>query len=104
MNMTEQQLQHILEAALMVAGRPLPVSQLQKLFDEAEQIENSQIKHALNAIREKYQDSGIELFEVASGFQFQAKTAFSPWLSKLWEERPPRYSRALLETLSLIAY
>lgn len=104
MNMTEQQLQQILEAALMVAGRPLTTSNLQKLFDEAEQIENNHIKDALTALREKYQDSGIELCEVASGFQFQAKTALSNWLSKLWEERPPRYSRALLETLALIAY
>ena len=104
MNMTDQQLQQILEAALMVAGRPLTVSHLQKLFDENEQLENSQIKQALKVLQEKYQDSGIALSEVASGFQFQAKTELSPWLSKLWEERPPRYSRALLETLALIAY
>jgi len=104
MNITAQQLQQIVEAALMVAGRPLTVQHLQKLFDEAEQPETSDIRSALAAIREYYQQSGIELQEVASGFQFQAKTELSPWLCKLWEERPPRYSRALLETLALIAY
>lgn len=104
MNITIEHLQQILEAALMVAGRPLTVPHLQKLFDEAEQPENSIIKAALTAIREKYSNSGIELREVASGYQFQAKSELSPWLCKLWEERPPRYSRAFLETLALIAY
>ena len=104
MNMTDTQLQNIIEAALMVAGRALTIPQLQKLFDEAEQVENSHVRDALKALKEKYEDSGIQLQEVASGFQFQAKTEFSSWLSKLWEERAPRYSRALLETLALIAY
>lgn len=104
MNITPEQLQQILEAALMVAGRPLPVAHMQRLFDEAEQPSTAEIQTALEALRERYQISGIELREVASGFQFQAKTELSPWLSRLWEERPPRYSRALLETLALIAY
>ncbi len=100
-----EKLQCILEAALMVAGRPLTVQNMQKLFDESLNIENHQIRTAIQAIRDKYQDgSGIELREVASGYQFQAKVELSPWVSKLWEERPPRYSRAFLETLSLIAY
>lgn len=104
MNMTSQQLQQIIEAALMVAGRPLTVQHLQKLFDENDQPETGDIRAAIAGIREQYQLSGIELKEVASGFQFQARTEFSPWLCKLWEERPARYSRALLETLALIAY
>jgi len=99
------ELQRILEAALMVAGRPLTVQNMQKLFDESHNIENHQIRTAIHAIRDKYQEgSGIELREVASGYQFQARVELSPWLSKLWEERPPRYSRAFLETLALIAY
>ena len=97
-------LQHILEAAIMVAGEPLSVAQLQKLFDEAERPETAEIKNALKAIAAHYADRGIELKETASGYQFQAKAEFSSWLSKLWEERPPKYSRALLETLALIAY
>ncbi len=104
MTTTLEQLQQILEAAIMVAGRPLSIVQMQKLFDEGQEPTTSDIKDALNIITESYAESGIELKEVASGYQFQAKTALSPWLCKLWEERPQRYSRALLETLALIAY
>ncbi len=104
MSIQLQQLQKILEAAIMVAGKPVSVTQLQKLFDEAEQPNTQEIRAALQIIAENYQESGIELREIASGFQFQAKVEMSPWLTKLWEERPARYSRALLETLSLIAY
>lgn len=103
-NLTPERFQHIIEAALMVAGRPLTLSAMQKLFDESEQPETSFIKSILASMAEKYQHSGIELREVASGYQFQAKTELSPWLSRLWEERAPRYSRAFLETLALIAY
>lgn len=103
-NLTPERFQQILEAALMVAGRPLTIQMMQKLFDESEQPETSFIKSVLTTIAEKYAESGIELREVASGYQFQAKTDLSPWLSRLWEERAPRYSRAFLETLALIAY
>ncbi len=96
--------QNILEAALMVAGRPLTIVDLQMLFDELNRPDSATIKTILKTLIEKYTDSGIELKELASGFQFQAKTELSPWLMKLWEERPPRYSRAFLETLSMIAY
>lgn len=104
MNLTTEQLQNIIEAALMVAGRPLPISHLQKLFEETNQPTTAEVRMALDGLIERYQNSGIELKEVASGFQFQARTALSPWLCRLWEERPPRYSRAVLETLALIAY
>jgi segregation and condensation protein B len=102
--MTPEKLQTIIEAALMVAGHPLSLNAIQKLFAEDECPENSEIKSALDAIRERYQDSGISLHEVASGYRFQAKTELSPWLARLWEERPPRYSRAFMETLAIIAY
>src|SRR5438105_2128116 len=102
MDMT--QLQNILEAALMVAGRPLTIQAMQKLFDEAEQPAVPTIKEALSALQERYAESGVIVCEVASGYQFQAKTELSSWLCKLWEERPPRYSKAFLETLALIAY
>lgn len=104
MPIAPEQLQCIVEAAIMVAGSPLTIAQIQRLFDEAEQPSTADIRTAIKAIQEQYTNRGIELREVASGFQFQAKTEFSAWLCKLWEERPPRYSRALLETLSLIAY
>lgn len=97
-------LENILEAAIMVAGRPLPLASMQKLFDEGAEPDMADIKKALALLAERYATSGIELKETASGFQFQARTAFSPWLVKLWEERPQKYSRALLETLALIAY
>lgn len=99
-----EQLQNILEAAIMAAGRPLSKSDMQRLFDENEQPELAEIQQALLTLQEKYQSSGVELKEVASGFQFQARTEYSTWLARLWEERPTRYSRAFLETLALIAY
>lgn len=104
MNMTPKQLEHILEAALMVYGGPLSPADLHKLFTEADAIELKDVKAALLALQEKYAESGLELQEVASGFQIQAKKTMSGWLNKLWEERPARYSRAFLETLALIAY
>lgn len=104
MEMTPEKLQQILEAAILVAGHPLPIAQMQTLFDENNEPDAATLRSALSAIQEKYQQSGIELRELASGFQFQARTELSPWLVKLWEERPPRYSRAFLETLALIAY
>ncbi len=102
--MTALKLEMIIEAALMAAGRPLTISMLQNLFPEEEQPSTVEIKEALSAISEQYQERGIELKEIASGFRFQAKAELSPWLSKLWEERAPRYSRAFLETLAIIAY
>jgi segregation and condensation protein B len=104
MNTTPEQLQNIIEAALMVAGRPLTIANIQKLFDENAEPNAQEIRTAIQALNERYTNSAIELREVASGFQFQAKTDYAPWLSRLWEERPPRYSRAFLETLALIAY
>lgn len=102
--MTAEKLQAIIEAALMVAGRPLPVPALQNLFNEDERPGTAEIHTALDGIRERHKDSGIELYQVASGYRLQAKTDLSPWLAKLWEERPARYSRAFLETLAIIAY
>ncbi len=102
---TIEELQCIIEAAILVAGRPLSKADLQKLFEETAQPAATDIQAAISSLQEKYHhNSGIELRETASGFQFQAKTEFSPWLARLWEERPARYSRAFLETLALIAY
>ncbi|HVE43721.1 MAG TPA: SMC-Scp complex subunit ScpB [Gammaproteobacteria bacterium] len=103
-SMTAEKMRQILEAALMVAGHPLTIAQLQKLFPEEEKPSAADLLPAIEAIRARYQDSGIELQEVASGYRFQARADLSPWLSRLWEERAPRYSRAFLETLAIIAY
>ncbi len=102
--MTTAKTQAIIEAALMVAEQPLTISSLQKLFNEEEQPSTTEMKILLAAIRDRHADGGIELQEVASGYRLQAKAEFSSWLSKLWEERAPRYSRAFLETLAIIAY
>src|SRR5579883_1025061 len=102
--MTPEKMQAIIEAALMVAGQPLPISALQRLFPDDMQPSTSDIKAHLQAIKSRHEESGIELVEVASGYRLQARAELSPWLSKLWEERAPRYSRAFMETLVIIAY
>lgn len=104
--MTLPQIKNIIEAALMVSERPLTLERLMTLFKPLE-IDGSlyeQVKQALGELRQEYTGRGIELKEVASGFRFQARAELSPWLNQLWEERSPRYSRALLETLAIIAY
>jgi segregation and condensation protein B len=104
--MTLPQIKNIIEAALMVSERPLTLERLMTLFKPLE-IDGSlyeQVTQALAELRQEYTGRGIELKEVASGFRFQARAELSPWLNQLWEERSPRYSRALLETLAIIAY
>lgn len=102
--MNPEMLQKIIEAALMVAGHPLTIAALLNLFPEEERPSNADVKAAIAAIKERHSESGLELQEVASGYRIQAKAELSPWLAKLWEERAPRYSRAFLETLAIIAY
>lgn len=98
------ELHAILEAALFAAARPLTVEELQGLFDEAERPEPAIIREALSGLASIYAERPLELKEVASGFRFQVRPAYSPWVSRLFEERPARYSKALLETLAIIAY
>ena len=102
--MDEIEIKHFIESALLAAGRPLNVDQLQSLFDGASAPEKSRIRQAISALVEDYEDRGITIKEVASGFRVQIKEGMADRLQKLWEERPPRYSRALFETLALIAY
>lgn len=97
-------LKKIVEAALLANGQPLTLDHLCALFDEAEAPGRDELKAALNSLMEDFEGHGIELREVASGFRFQVRQEMGPWVSRLWEERPVRYSRALLETLALIAY
>ncbi len=94
----------ILEGAILAAGRPLTVQNLADLFEEHERPANTDIREALKQVAERCEDRGFELQEVASGFRFQVRQQLSPWIGRLWTERPAKYSRALLETLSLIAY
>ncbi|GAB4223381.1 MAG: SMC-Scp complex subunit ScpB [Gammaproteobacteria bacterium] len=94
----------IVEAALMAAGEPLSIAQLSKLFAEHERPEKEEIQKALIELSAAYSERGIELKELASGYCFQVKATLAPWIQRLWDEKPPRYSRALLETLAIIAY
>jgi len=98
------ELKNIIEAALLAAGRPLSLEAMQALFPEIECPDKKELRSALDALVEDYQGRGIEVAEVSSGWRIQVRGAFSPWVSRLWEERPARYSRALMETLALIAY
>lgn len=104
MAMGDHDLVEILEGALLAADEPLTKKQLAQLFDELDRPSASDITTALDEISSRCDGRGFELAEVASGFRFQVRQHLSPWVSKLWVERPARYSRALLETLSLIAY
>jgi segregation and condensation protein B len=102
--MDETEIKYFIEAALLAAGRPLTVDQLQNLFDGRMAPEKTEIRKAIADLVDEYEVRGITIGEVASGFRIQVKASMADRLQKLWEERPPRYSRALFETLALIAY
>ncbi len=102
--MNENDLKHIIEATLLAAGRPVPTQQLLDLFDERERPTPEQMKVALDLLTADYAERGIELVEVASGWRIQVRPRVADVVSRLWQERPSRYSRALLETLALVAY
>lgn len=102
--MDATEIKYFIEAALLAAGRPLNIDQLQGLFDGRMTPEKAEIRKAIATLNDEYQERGIVVSEVASGFRMQVKAAMADRLQKLWEERPPRYSRALFETLALIAY
>ena len=97
-------IKRIFEGALMAADKPLQRRDLTALFDDLEQPEDSLIDQALKDLVADCEDKGFELKRVASGYRYQVKQDLSRWVNKLWQERAPRYSRALLETMSLIAY
>lgn len=100
-------LKKILEAALLAADEPLSVDQLVKLFKRGEvdrQTIRADVRDALKTLTEEAEDRGYELKRVASGYRYQVRQELSVWISRLWEEKPPRYTRALLETLALVAY
>jgi segregation and condensation protein B len=102
--MQERYLKNVIEAALLAAGRPLSVAELIEMFDAREQPAAGEVRAVLEELESDYADRGIELKEVASGFRIQIRHTVSDAVSRLWQERPQRYSRALLETLALIAY
>jgi len=104
--MESQQLRNIIEAAMLAAGGPLSIDQLKALFGEDADSgpEKKEIREVIKQLQEEYAERGIEVREVASGFRIQVRENMGQWLAKLWSERPPRYTRALMETLAIIAY
>lgn len=101
---TQPQLKQIIEAALLAAGEPLNHAQLAALFDEESQPANAEISRALEELDADCENRGVELKQVASGYRLQVRQSMQEWITRLWAERPQRYSRAMLETLALIAY
>ena len=104
MNDVDNKVKMIIEGLLLAAGRPLTLESIAAVFNDDERPENEELLAVLARIDEECGDRGFELTKVASGYRFQVKQELAEWISKLWEERPPRYTRALLETLALIAY
>lgn len=98
------EIKRIVEAVLFAANRPMTVKQVIDVFPEIERPDTIEIQDAIDAIIEDYRERPIELKKVASGYRFQVKPELSRWVARLFEEKPPRYSRALLETLAIIAY
>ena len=105
MNLTEpRELASLLEAFLLASGKPQSLERLFELFEEGERPEPPVFKKALELLRKSCDGRAFELKEVASGYRLQIREKYSPWVGRLWEERPQRYSRAMLETMALIAY
>jgi segregation and condensation protein B len=102
--MSEHSLSYVLEAVLLAAGRPVSVEQMLELFEETQRPSAEEVNSALAELAERSADRAFELREVASGWRVQVRAQYAETVSRLWQERPSRYSRALLETLALIAY
>ena len=104
MSLDPQHIKNIIEAALLAAGQPLSIDKLQTLFDADHVPAREEIRAGLELLSAECAQRSFELIEVSSGFRLQVKQDYAPWVARLWEERPSRYSRALMETLALIAY
>ena len=102
--MNETYVKNVIEAAMLAAGRPLAVDELVGVFDQRDGSNAEEVRAALDSLRADYESRGLELVEVASGFRIQIRAAVAEPVSRLWMERPAKYSRALLETLALVAY
>ena len=102
--MEQERLDNIIEAALLAAQQPLTLPMIAALFQESDEVSHEAIGKALENLTAACEGRGIELVEVASGFRYQVREAVHPWVARLWSERQTKYSRALLETLALIAY
>lgn len=101
---SEDRIECLLEAAILASDQPISLGRLCSILFPDDEVDRRQVKEALERLQKHYQGRGIQLNHVASGYRFQVNQDFAPGLARLWETRPPRYSRALLETLSIIAY
>jgi len=99
-----EELKKVVEAALLAADHPMSINKIKKLFEDQVVPKTADIKKAIHDLTEDCEGRGVELREVASGFRYQVRQEQAQLVAKLWDERPPRYTKALLETLSLIAY
>ncbi len=102
--LTAEAIQFILEAALFAADKPLTAQYMLTLFEEHERPAPSEIKTALDNLVREYQSRGVRLLSLAEGYVFRVCPDYAPWVSRLWEEKPQKYTRAFLETLAIIAY
>jgi segregation and condensation protein B len=102
--MNDQYVKNVIEAALLAAGRPLTMDELVSVFDERDGSNPEEVRSAIAALTADYETRGLELLEVASGYRIQIRAGVAEPVSRLWQERPAKYSRALLETLALVAY
>lgn len=100
----DKQLAELIEAAIFVANKPISIEHLKNTVLAEFLLTTKRIKQSISQLQLDYQDRGVQLVEVGSGYRFQACASLSPWLNKLWQEKAPKYSRAFLETLALIAY
>ncbi|NBX57281.1 MAG: SMC-Scp complex subunit ScpB [Gammaproteobacteria bacterium] len=102
--MSDHHIRNVIEASLLAAGKPMSIVEIGELFDEDGRPDKALIQSSLEALANEYEDRGIELRETASGWRIQIRQSYAREVSRLWPERPQKYSRALLETLALIAY
>jgi segregation and condensation protein B len=102
--MNDQYVKNVIEAALLAAGRPLSMDELVSVFDERDGSNAEEVRGAIGALTADYETRGLELLEVASGYRIQIRASVAQPVARLWQERPAKYSRALLETLALVAY
>ncbi len=98
------ELQQVVEGALLASGEPLSVERIQGLYEDRERPSREEVLAAIETLRQGFEGHGVELVEVAGGWRAQVRASVAPWVGRLWQEKPSRYSRALLETLALIAY
>lgn len=102
--MSETYIRNVIEAAMLAAGRPLQLAEFAQLFEEGARPSNAELREALKTLEAEYEGRGIEVKETGNGFRIQVRREVGSEIGRLWPERPPRYSRAMLETLALIAY